>query len=305
MVWTAAQLWLQGCFQHPVRVSHGGTGSPEILLEGNGRSRFWLRSWLWLGRCWLIPWRRLILCSSAGRVVLVAGCKNLYRKGMILPSSLGTGRFDTLATDWKQCKGGLFGQLDYKLEILCQPGKGAGHMSWARRHQASGSGFCWCWSWMLWCCQAKSGCLTWSGQHLNRPEGTSRPRTRWQYQMWQQSSFLPPVWLWPEALLDLQNILLLSLSVLWVGEIALFPFILPTSDTSSMIHHFVHPILCCLPCVGLICHLNQSLAEDFSGVPNSVSVGLSFHFFINDYMRQADVATFVYLINLESGPIYK
>lgn len=136
----------------------------------------------------------------------------LYRKGMILPPALETGGFDTLATDWKQCNGGLFGQLDYKLESLCQSWKGEGHVGWARRHQASGSGFCWWWWWLFWCCQAKSGLLLWSGQHLKRSEGTFRPWTWWEHQAWWQSSFLSPVWLWPEALLVLQNVLLFKTS---------------------------------------------------------------------------------------------
>lgn len=170
--------------------------------------------------CWMCGFP---LCQLARRGL------GLHRKGTVLPSSLGTGRFDTLATDWKQCKGGPFSQLDYNLESLCQSWKGEGHVGWARRHQTSGFGFCWCWWWLLWCCQVKSGHLLWWGQRLKRSEGISRPWTRCQHQAWQQSSFLPPVWLWPEALLALQNILLLRLPVLLMGKIAHFPFFLPTS----------------------------------------------------------------------------
>lgn len=74
-----------------------------------------------------------------------------------------------------------------------------------------------------------------------------------------------------------------------MGKIACFPFILPTSQASSVID--------------LKCCLNQALVANFSGVINSVSVSLNFHFFINNFMRWSDAKTFV--TNLESGPIYK
>lgn len=81
------------------------------------------------------------------RVPVVPGCKGGLRsveEWHDLTIFSGNRKIWYFGHRLKTVQRGLFGQLDYKVESLCQSWKGEGHVGWARRHQMSGSGFCWC-----------------------------------------------------------------------------------------------------------------------------------------------------------------